>query len=700
MNSLVYNNIIDILSQSCNVPNKDHLLVTFGSDRSLQLLSNYFRRKKVLIMNPTYNEVVGFFNNDEYIIDTIEDNSYKEYFNIQHLYSSLEHGNYDVLYIVNPNNPTGLLLKPEVFLYILYNYKHINLIIDECYIQYVVDSTDFSMTKYVNEYPNLHVVRSFSKYYALAGCRLGFMVSQLVPFINYDKSELHIKQLKMLNATLSISDDYFKKQTRLLDNVKKQFIEKIQTLGLKCKDIPCNFINIYVGDDASSFYDKLLQKDVLARDVQKLYNMKGYIRITVEPEYVMNEIYDIFKDILNENVIIKERFSHQVIDTICGYTKKYEMDRNENNYIVNSFPYFRNKNKNIVSTMIRRKYNIDKQHIYLVQHYHMCEQIIRNEFANATIIGVDNLYDYNTYKEYDFVISKFDNICLIITDEILNLSLKEISTYQLLDTYKNMFGYKPKTNIMVNKSVILIGGSKGIGIGICETLIQNGCENILIMSRNPKNLRQLKNMMFEKYGVYVNLFAGDITDSQTVQDLFKYGNCLFGTIDVFIQNVGTFPIKYLEQMTLSDWNDNININLTGTFLSVKEAYYYMKKQNYGKIVITSSITGNKVGFSGLSHYSAAKAGINGFIKSAALELSEYNININGVEPGSILTDELLSFNEATLDNIKKSIPLNRIGSIYDIGNAILFLASGLSDFVTGQTICVDGGQTLPEVKFS
>src|SRR5699024_7968409 len=140
-----------------------------------------------------------------------------------------------------------------------------------------------------------------------------------------------------------------------------------------------------------------------------------------------------------------------------------------------------------------------------------------------------------------------------------------------------------------------------------------------------------------------------------------------------------------------------DINLKGTFLAVKACLPNMIDNKYGRIVITSSITGNKTGAPGLTHYAASKGGVNGFIKSAAVELAKYNITVNGVEPGNILTegmedvlgDDYIKAQEAT-------IPVGKLGEPEDIAYTTLFLASDEAKYITGQGITVDGGQTLPE----
>jgi 3-oxoacyl-[acyl-carrier protein] reductase len=125
----------------------------------------------------------------------------------------------------------------------------------------------------------------------------------------------------------------------------------------------------------------------------------------------------------------------------------------------------------------------------------------------------------------------------------------------------------------------------------------------------------------------------------------------------------------------------------------------MRPKNYGRMVFTSSITGPRVTSPGHGHYSASKAGINGFIKAAALEFAAYGITVNGVEPGNILTEAVVAQrSQAFIKGMEESVPLGRLGTPADVANAVLFLASDEASYITGTTIIVDGGQTLPEGK--
>jgi 3-oxoacyl-[acyl-carrier protein] reductase len=139
------------------------------------------------------------------------------------------------------------------------------------------------------------------------------------------------------------------------------------------------------------------------------------------------------------------------------------------------------------------------------------------------------------------------------------------------------------------------------------------------------------------------------------------------------------------------------VNLRGAFNAARAALVPMKKQGVGRMLFTSSITGPHVTSPGHGHYSATKAGINGFIRSAALEFSGYGITVNGVEPGNILTEAILRERDAAfIKSMEDAIPLGRLGSPRDCANAFLFLASDEASYITGTTIVVDGGQLLPE----
>jgi 3-oxoacyl-[acyl-carrier protein] reductase len=170
----------------------------------------------------------------------------------------------------------------------------------------------------------------------------------------------------------------------------------------------------------------------------------------------------------------------------------------------------------------------------------------------------------------------------------------------------------------------------------------------------------------------------------------------FGGIDVLCSNAGIFPSANLETMTEKDWDIVMNTNARGTLFAIQACLPYLKRAEYGRIIITSSITGPLTGYAGWAHYGASKTAQLGLMRSAALELARHNITINAVMPGNIITEGLENLGEEYLAKMAASIPLKRLGSVEDIAYAALFLSSKEAGYITGQSIIIDGGQTLPE----
>ncbi len=152
----------------------------------------------------------------------------------------------------------------------------------------------------------------------------------------------------------------------------------------------------------------------------------------------------------------------------------------------------------------------------------------------------------------------------------------------------------------------------------------------------------------------------------------------------------------LDAMTEDDWDRCHNLNLKGMLFATQAVLPAMKEQKHGRILVTSSITGPRTGMAGFAHYGATKGGVNGFLRNAAVELAPWGITVNGVEPGNILTEGLAELGEDYLQTMTRAIPLGKLGAPEDIAYAMAFLASDEAGWITGQTLVVDGGQTLPE----
>jgi len=249
-------------------------------------------------------------------------------------------------------------------------------------------------------------------------------------------------------------------------------------------------------------------------------------------------------------------------------------------------------------------------------------------------------------------------------------------------------------NRMEHKSVIVTGGSKGLGRGIAKVFAREGAK-VLVVARQPEAGEQTAKDIVDSGGT-ASFFRADVSRSGDVETMAKAAVDRHGGIDILCSNAGIFPSVRLEDMTEEEWDTVDSINLKGTFLAVKACLPELKKTDGGRILLTSSITGPITGYPGWAHYGATKAGMLGFMRTAAIEFAKYNITINAVMPGNIMTEGLDDVGEDYLRLMEKSIPLGRLGSPEDVGYAMLFLASQEASYITGQTLIVDGGQTLPE----
>jgi 3-oxoacyl-[acyl-carrier protein] reductase len=241
------------------------------------------------------------------------------------------------------------------------------------------------------------------------------------------------------------------------------------------------------------------------------------------------------------------------------------------------------------------------------------------------------------------------------------------------------------------RSVAVTGGSKGIGKGIARVFAEAGAKVAIITRHGDQAETAAKELGHGAFGV-----AGDVTSLASMEKAMKAIAEKNGGLDVLCANAGIFPPSKLEEMTDNIWDEVVDTNLKGTFHSVKAAVPFLKKSNQGRVVITSSITGPITGFPGWTHYGATKAGQLGFMRTACIELAKYGITVNAVMPGNVITEGLKDLGEDYLRTMAASVPLKRLGTVEEIGYAALFLASKEAGYITGQTIIVDGGQTVPE----
>ncbi len=239
-----------------------------------------------------------------------------------------------------------------------------------------------------------------------------------------------------------------------------------------------------------------------------------------------------------------------------------------------------------------------------------------------------------------------------------------------------------------NKKVIVTGATGGIGNSIIECFVKNEAK-VLATGTNEEKLKKLSN----KYdNIFTNKF--DISNHEEIENFIENSSkILNGNPDILINNAGITRDNLSLRMSSKEWNEVLNINLTSTFLLCKFSLKKMIKNKYGKIVNITSVVGH-TGNVGQANYAASKSGIIGFSKSLALEYAKKNININCVSPGFIETQMTDKIDPKFKELIISKIPSNRLGSPIDVANVTAFLSSDLANYITGETIHVNGGMYL------
>lgn len=238
------------------------------------------------------------------------------------------------------------------------------------------------------------------------------------------------------------------------------------------------------------------------------------------------------------------------------------------------------------------------------------------------------------------------------------------------------------------KIAIITGAARGIGFGIAKTYAEEGAQVIIIDLSQDAVDEAVKTLTDASY--LATGFAADVTDNAVIEKIFKQIFNEFGKIDILINNAGITRDGLLMKMKEADWDLVMNVNLKGTFICTQKVCRYMMKKRSGAIINIASVIG-LMGNAGQANYAASKGGTIAFTKSAAKEFASRNIRVNAIAPGFIETEMTATLSEEVIANYAKAIPLNKMGSIRDVANCCVFLASEDSNYITGQTIQVDGG---------
>ena len=243
--------------------------------------------------------------------------------------------------------------------------------------------------------------------------------------------------------------------------------------------------------------------------------------------------------------------------------------------------------------------------------------------------------------------------------------------------------------LLQNKIALITGASRGIGRAIATTFAEQGASVAFTYLSSVEKGQALEDEL-KALGVNAKGYRSDASDYKQAEDLVATVLADFGTIDVLVNNAGITKDGLLMRMTEEQWDTVIQVNLKSVFNLTKAVTKPMMKAKYGSIINLTSVVGIR-GNAGQANYAASKAGIIGFTKSIALELGSRNIRSNAIAPGFIETEMTAELNAASVEEWSKSIPLKRAGKAEEVAQACVFLASDLSNYITGQVLQVDGG---------
>ncbi len=244
-------------------------------------------------------------------------------------------------------------------------------------------------------------------------------------------------------------------------------------------------------------------------------------------------------------------------------------------------------------------------------------------------------------------------------------------------------------NQFIDQKVIVTGASRGLGRAISLAFLHGGAQVIGIYGSNSEAAGIFAEECHQ-FGNRLQLHQCNIADDRQVKDFFQQVEQEFDSIDILINNAGIRRDGLLALMDSKDWQQVIDINLTGTFNMSKQAVLLMMKQKYGRIInITSPVA--HLGFAGQANYAASKAGQIGMTKSLAKETARKKITVNCVSPGFIATDLLNDLSAEQVAAYKKLVPMRRFGTAEEVAHAVLFLAGRQASYITGAVLEVNGG---------
>jgi 3-oxoacyl-[acyl-carrier protein] reductase len=253
---------------------------------------------------------------------------------------------------------------------------------------------------------------------------------------------------------------------------------------------------------------------------------------------------------------------------------------------------------------------------------------------------------------------------------------------------------RPTIKSLKGRVAVITGAASGVGLGIASVLAREGAIVAIVDIDDTAASAAAEGLRDE--GCDAIAIAVDVVDRAAVDEMVATLVEGHGRLDIVAANAGIYPASEIAALTDREWDRVMDINVKGALHSIQSALPIMRRQAYGRIVLTSSITGPIVGQPGMSAYAASKAAMLGMMRSAAIELSTEGITLNAVQPGNVRTPGFVKLGPDYERDMVKAIPLGRLAEPEDVGWAVRFFASEEAGYITGQTLVIDGGQVLPE----
>ena len=247
---------------------------------------------------------------------------------------------------------------------------------------------------------------------------------------------------------------------------------------------------------------------------------------------------------------------------------------------------------------------------------------------------------------------------------------------------------------LTGQTAVVTGGANGVGRGIASVLAREGAR-VAIADLDLGTAEAVADELTGR-GDEALAVAVDVTDLASTQTMAATVCDALGPVTILAANAGIYPPVRLGEMDDAAWDRVMDVNVKGALRAVQACIPAMRSRGYGRIVLTSSITGPVTGQAGFAHYGASKAAMLGFMRSAAVELARSGITVNAVMPGNVATPGFAETSGEHQDSMLAAIPMGRYAEPEEVGWAVRFLASPEAGYITGQTLVVDGGQVLPE----